>query len=155
MCWYRQIVCGLPDDAERINLRYVRRSRVSILLHALSAALKSVRHSSKVRIQRVILILTLLLLLLSAKLLHVLHAHLHAHATTRSLLLLRLTHLHTQLVLHSLQVLNVLLIANASTILLLLFLRLRLMRKHLLEIWRKAGNDLRRRLTAVFLEQCL
>ena len=73
-------------------------------------------------IQWIVLALALLLLLLSAKLLHIVHTHGYAHTTPRSLLLMRLGHLHAELVLHSLQVLNVLLVAAAVLLLLLLLL---------------------------------
>lgn len=123
-------------------------------------------------IQWVVLALALLLLLLSAKLLHIVHTHGHAHTTSRSLLLMRLVHLHAQLVLHSLQVLDVLLIADAATVLLLLLLllwvtllhaslglrlcaRLQLLLvlllEHLLEVRRQAGDDLLGRVAVVLL----
>ena len=121
-------------------------------------------------IQRIVLALALLLLLLPAKLLHVVHTHGHAHAASWSLLLMRLVHLHAQLVLHSLQVLDILLVADAATVLLLLLLllwvallharlglrlcaRLQLLLvlllEHLLEVRRQAGDDLLGRVAVV------
>lgn len=84
------------------------------------ATLQCIGHGCKVGIQWVILALALLLLLLSAKLLHIVHTHGHTHATSGSLLLVWLIHLHAQLILHSLQVLDVLLVADAAAVLLLL-----------------------------------
>ena len=84
------------------------------------ATLQCIGHGCKVSIQWVVLALALLLLLLSAKLLHIVHTHRHAHATSGSLLLMWLVHLHAQLILHSLQVLDVLLVADAAAVLLLL-----------------------------------
>jgi hypothetical protein len=144
----------------------------STLLHSWSTtSLQSVRHGSEWSIQRVVL--TLLLLLRIPKLLHIVHVHGHVHAASRRLLLWRLSHLHAQLVLHALQMCHVLLVAHdTSTLLRLhllllmlacmhaslslcayLLLLLLLLVEHLFEPRRKAGDDLRRDLTVVLLEE--
>ena len=126
-------------------------------------------HGGKVSIQWVVLALALLLLLLTTELLHVVHTHGHTHATSGRLLLMWLVHLHAQLILHSLQVLDVLLVANAATVLLLLLwhtllhaslglrlcarliLFLVLLLEHLLEVRRQVGNNLLWRVTIMLL----
>jgi hypothetical protein len=145
----------------------------STLLHSWStASLQSVRHGGERSIQRVLALLLLLLLLVS-KLLHIVHAHGHVHAASRRLLLLWLSHLHAQLVLHALQMGHVLLVAHDTSatllrlhLLLLMLTRLQaslslcahmlllllLLVEHLFEIGRKAGDDVRRDLAIVLFE---
>ena len=145
----------------------------STLLHSWStASLQSVRHGSEWSIQGVLALLLLLLLLVS-KLLHIVHVHGHVHAASRRLLLLWLSHLHAQLVLHALQMCHVLLVAHdASTLLRLhllllmlacmhaglslcahLLLLLLLLVEHLFEPGWECSNDVRRDLTIVLFEE--
>ena len=145
----------------------------STLLHSWStASLQSVRHGSEWSIQRVLALLLLLLLLVS-KLLHIVHVHGHVHAASRRLLLLWLSHLHAQLVLHALQMCHVLLVAhNSATLLRLhllllvlarlhaslslcahLLLLLLLLVEHLFEPGWEGGNDVRRDLAIVLFEE--